>query len=274
VIYTPSRVLDQANLGKYYSLTDTGWSLKAEAYKELAVLQKIPSPLEHRPFCIGVILPFGEHEWYQNLIVAMRAYAQLRGIHIEILDVEQTLRSEIELRQRDIARRAAELIEPNDVILLDGGAITQQLAQLLVNRSELTIITNSMPVFDILKNCADITLISTGGVLRKSSQSLVGPTAEKSLQELRADKLFLSVSGVSLDFGLSHTNISEVTIKQTMLRSAREVILLADYTTFGEESMIQIAPLSVIHKLVSDNALAASLRLNLNRLGIQVVVAS
>jgi DeoR family fructose operon transcriptional repressor len=138
----------------------------------------------------------------------------------------------------------------------------------------LTVITNSIPVFDILKSNPDLTLISTGGVMRRSSLALVGPTAEKSLQELRADKLFLTVSGVSLDFGLSHTNVSEVTIKQTMLHSAREVILLADHTSFGEESMIQIAPLNVIHKLVTDNALAASIRLNLSKLGIHVLIAS
>jgi DeoR family fructose operon transcriptional repressor len=90
---------------------------------------------------------------------------------------------------------------------------------------------------------------------------------------MRADKLFLSVSGVSLSFGLSHPNISEVTIKQTMIRSAREVILLADHTCFGHESFIHVAPLKSIHKLITDDALPASFRLDLSKLGIEVVLA-
>jgi DeoR family fructose operon transcriptional repressor len=71
-----------------------------------------------------------------------------------------------------------------------------------------------------------IVLISTGGVVRYSTQALVGPTAENALKELRADKLFLMVSGITLDFGLSHHPIAEVTIKQAMIRSAREVYVL------------------------------------------------
>ena len=129
-------------------------------------------------------------------------------------------------------------------------------------------------VFEILRANSENILILTGGAYRHSSQVLVGPTAEGALRELRADKLFLSVSGVSLDFGLSHTNISEVTIKQAMIRSAREVILIADHTIFGEESVIQVAAPTVLQKVITDDALPASVRLELSKLGIQIVIAS
>src|SRR5512133_2747685 len=117
-------------------------------------------------------------------------------------------------------------------------------------------------------------LILTGGAFRHSSRMLVGPTAEGALRELRADKLFLMVTGVSLSFGLSHTNISEVTMKQAMIRSAREVILLADHTYFGQESVVQVAPLTVVHRLITDDALPASVRLDLSKLGIHILLAN
>ena len=161
----------------------------------------------------------------------------------------------------------------NEVIVLDGGPIGNYLAEILVSRENLTIITNSMPVFDTLKRNPSNTLICTGGAYRSSSQLLVGPPAEGTLRGLRVDKLFLSISGISLSFGLSHTNISEVTIKQAMINSAREVILLADSTYFGADSLVQIAPLNVVHKLITDDALPASLRLDLNKLGIQILLA-
>ncbi len=116
-------------------------------------------------------------------------------------------------------------------------------------------------------------MISTGGAVRYSTQMLVGPTAEGALKELRADKLFLMVSGISLDFGLSHHTISEVTMKQAMIRSARQVILLADHTAFGAEVGIQVAPLKAVHKLITDDALPPSMRLDISKVGIQIVLA-
>ena len=158
--------------------------------------------------------------------------------------------------------------------MIDGGPIANYLAEMLLNKEQITVITNSVPVFDILTNNPDITLISTGGAYRHSSQMLVGPPAEGALRELRADKLFLMVTGISLNFGLSHTNISEVTLKQSMIRSAREVILLADHSYFGQESIIQVAPLTVVNKLITDDALPASLRLELTKLGLQIILAN
>ena len=82
------------------------------------------------------------------------------------------------------------------------------------------------------------------------------------------------VTGVSLSYGLSHTNISEVTMKQAMIRSAREVILLADHTYFGQELVVQVAPLTVVHRLITDDALPASVRLDLSKEGIQIILAN
>ena len=130
-----------------------------------------------------------------------------------------------------------------------------------------------MPVFDVLRNNPKISLISTGGLFRHSSETLIGPTAEAVLRDLRADKLFLAITGISLDFGLSHTNLAEVSMKQTMVRAAREVFLLADYTKFGQESVVQVAPVDVIDKLVTDNALPASVRLDLTKTGIEIILA-
>ncbi len=204
----------------------------------------------------------------------MRDHVRKYHIEFEIVDVEQNLKAEVEERRKLIAQLAAEQVEPNEVVLVDGGPIAVYLAEELVLRSGLTIITNSMPVFDILKFNPENTLVLTGGVYRSSSKVLVGPPAEGSLRELRADKLFLTVTGLSLNFGLSHTNISEVTIKQAMIRSAREVILIADTTYFGKELMIQVAPLNVVHTLITDDALPASTRLDLNRLGIRLMIAT
>jgi DeoR/GlpR family transcriptional regulator of sugar metabolism len=159
------------------------------------------------------------------------------------------------------------------VILIDAGQVTTYLAEKLAQKKDITVITNSLPVFHTLKDNPSIALISTGGLARPSTQSLTGHTAELALRELRADKLFLAVTGITLGFGLSHTDMAEVSMKQAMLRAAREVVLLADHTVFGQESVAQVAPTEAVHTVITDEALPASVRLELKKLGIEVVVA-
>ena len=278
-LVTPYMILTSSTLLDVYNHSDSGWELRWDVvHSTLAIPVDIDKPIVPPagplPRRIGFIIPFTEHEWYQNLCLNMRSYGKLFGIECEVVDVDKDLANEMDIRRREIARRAAELVQPEDVILIDGGLLTKFLAEELIEKENLTIITNSLDVFDILRQNPNNILILTGGAFRQSSRVLVGPTAEGALSELRADKLFLTVAGISFNFGLSHTNISEVTIKQAMIQSARQVTLLADHTSFGQESTIQVASLDVLHQLISDDALSASVRLDLSRLGIDVILAS
>ncbi|MGZ9235107.1 MAG: substrate-binding domain-containing protein [Anaerolineales bacterium] len=275
---TPHVVLSTETLPDYYKRTATGWELDWETVRNHLT---IPIQIEREkhqsamdlPKQIGLIVPFIEHEWYKNLTVLLKNYAEEYGISLQVIDADQNVRDEIKVRRRQIANKAAALVEPGDVVLVDGGPIAMYLAEELKQKKEITVITNSVTVFDTLNRTPGITLISTGGAVRYNTQMLVGPTAEGALKELRADKLFLMVSGISLDFGLSHDTISEVTIKQAMIRSAREVILLADHTAFGAEVGIQVASLKAVHRLITDDALPPSTRLDISKTGIQIILA-
>ncbi len=275
---TPHVVLTTGTLTDYYRRSGSGWELRWDVARQHL---KIPIAIEREksrsktnlPARVGLIVPFSEHEWYKNLTSMLKACAAQYGIGFQIIDAEQNARDEVEFRRRSIAAKAAGLVNAGDVVLVDGGPVAGYLAEELKAKKDITIITNSVPVFDVLNRTPGITLISTGGAVRYSSQMLVGPTAEGMLRELRADKLFLMPGGITLDFGLSHQTISEVTMKQAMISSAREVIVLADHTCFGAEAGIQIAPLSVVHRLITDDALPPSQRLELSKAGIQVSLA-
>ena len=274
-LVTPHAVLTAETLGDFYVRQSGRWQLSLPA---AAASLPIPLPLTtvgggSLPRRIGFLVPFGEHEWYQSLIAAMRAYAGNLGIDVVLADVTENLKEELALRKLGIARAAAQLVKPGDVILIDCGQVTTFLAEALRGMSGITVITNGLGVFDALRYLPNINLLVTGGVLRHESQALIGPTVESILRELRADKLFMAVSGVSIGFGLSHTNPAEVAVKQAMIRAAREIILLADHTKFDQESVMQIAPLQVVHKLITDDALPASTRLELAKLGIEVILA-
>lgn len=274
-LVTPHAVLTADTLGDFYMRHGGAWQLNLAAAAEL-----LPIPVAFTAFGggslprrIGFLVPFGEHEWYHSLIAAMRAYAGNLGISVTLADVTENLKEELALRKLGIAQAAAHLVKPGDVILMDCGQVTTYLAQALRDMSGITVITNALGVFDALRDRPGINLLVTGGLLRHEGQALIGPTVESILRELRADKLFLAVSGVSIGFGLSHTNPAEVAVKQAMIRAAREIILLADHTKFEQESVMQIAPLQVVHKLITDDALPASTRLELAKLGIEVILA-
>jgi DeoR/GlpR family transcriptional regulator of sugar metabolism len=175
--------------------------------------------------------------------------------------------------KRSIGRAAAEMVHPGNTIILDSGRTTAYLAQHLRGRQNITVITNSVPVLAELGDEPGITVVATGGTLRRESMALSGPAAEASLYDLRADKAFITGTGVSLDFGLSNTNIQEAAVKLMMVKAAREVILLADHTKLGVESLVKVAPLQMIHRLVTDAGISPQLRWAFIERGIEVTTA-
>lgn len=273
-LITPHAVLTSETLANAYEKQNGDWQLNLDQGPAALAIPngRGRSTTGKLPRRIGFLVPFSEHEWYKNLAVAMQTHAQSLGIDLAIADAAENLKDELLLRKLGIAQEAAKLIKPGDVILIDDGQVTTKLAETLVGKSGITVITNSIAVFDALRNESEISLILTGGLLRPESQILIGPTAEAAFREFRADKLFLAVTGVSLDFGLSHTNLAEVTVKQAMIHAAREVILLADHTKFEQESVVHIAPIKAVNKLITDNALPASIRLDITKLGIEIIL--
>jgi DeoR family transcriptional regulator, fructose operon transcriptional repressor len=277
-LLTPFAVLANEEIEHFYIQKDHEWQLNLET-----VRQRLPLPFDitqpgrldvtRLPARIGFIQRFSEHEWYQTMLAAMTERAHIYGIELEIADAEQTLRDEVELRRRTIAQYAVKEVRRGETLLIDNGPIARYLAEQLGDLADITVITNSIPAFEILKTNPNIVLILTGGSLRRATQTLVGPSAESMLREIRASKLFLQAEGISLDFGLSHSNISEVTIKQQMIQSAQEVILLADYTCFGKDRTAQIAPLKAVDKLISDDGLPASFRIEISQKDIHMILA-
>jgi len=277
-LVVPYAILTPETLEQFYARRETGWHIRWQAALgrldiPLTIDRYMPRAAGKFPKRLGFMVPFMEHEWYHNLILCLQEYGQSLGIEVEVIDGDKILQDDIASRQRAIARTAVEQVQSGDVILLDTGQVTTYLARGLTGKENITVITNSMTVLDILRDRPGITLISTGGLLRPSSETLTGSIAEAALRELRADKLFLALTGITLSFGLSHTNMAEVAMKQAMIGIAHEVILLADHTVFGRESVMQIGPATLVTKLISDNALPPDHRLEFSKLGIQVIIA-
>ncbi|GEA14473.1 MAG: DeoR family transcriptional regulator, fructose operon transcriptional repressor [Moorella sp. (in: firmicutes)] len=177
--------------------------------------------------------------------------------------------------KKAIAQAAINLIADGDTILLDAGSTTLQLARLLKanKKHPLTVVTNALNVAWELAFIETIDLILTGGHLRHSTLSSVGPIADNTLQGLYVDKVFLATNGLDVERGLTTPNIYEAQTKQKMVKAGREVIVLADHSKFGRISLGLICPVTAVNRVITDPGAPVEDLERLKERGVEVIVA-
>ncbi|MEV5082165.1 DeoR family transcriptional regulator [Streptomyces sp. NPDC056159] len=151
-----------------------------------------------------------------------------------------------------IADLAASLVEEGEAIVVGAGTTTQELARRLARVTGLTVVTNSLLVAQALAHANRVEVVMTGGTLRGSNYALVGSGAEQSLHGLRVSKAFLSGSGLTAERGLSTSNMLSASVDRALVQAAAEVVVLADHTKLGADTMFQTVPTDLITRLVTD----------------------
>jgi len=175
-------------------------------------------------------------------------------------------------KKKAIARRAAELVEDGDTLLLDGGSTTYELARLLVSRP-LQVVTNSLPVANLFMTGGSSDLVLVGGYVHTRTGVVVGPYADQMLSTLSVGKAFLSVAAVN-DRGCFNSNLLLVETERAMMRAADEVIVVVDSTKFGHRSLAHLCDLSTVDRMVIDDSIAASWRDKLVAEGVDLTIAA
>lgn len=143
-----------------------------------------------------------------------------------------------------IGREAAQLVRSGDVILIDDGSTTFHLASNLENRGPLTVVTNSIAVIPELARYPHIQLEILGGLYNRDTNFLGGSLAERLLEQLYVDAVFVGADAVSED-GLCFVRTPEVArLTQVMLKRATRCFLLADHTKTGGHGYVKYGTLS------------------------------
>jgi len=188
---------------------------------------------------------------------------------LPILQRENELAGEKE----KIGRAAAELIEPGDTVFLGSGTTVLAAARYVHNCQELTVLTNSLPIINLLIGCPGINLIVLGGMLRSSELSFIGHITEKALGEVRADKVILGARAVSHEHGITNDYMEETLTDRAIIKISQKVILVADHTKFGSVSTAFMAPVEDLHVIVTDKGTDPEYIQLFRDKGIQVIVA-
>lgn len=175
------------------------------------------------------------------------------------------------LRQKhDIAQAVAELIEPGEVVLLDGGTTTLEVARQLLGRS-MTVVTNSIPIVNLLVNQPQIELITIGGYVYPKTGVALGPIAQAALKAIHARRLIMSVGGIT-EMGLFNSNSLLVETERQMMAAADEVWVVTDSSKLGRSALAHLAPLDVMDRVITDDGISPEWRDRLIAAGVEVTV--
>jgi len=176
--------------------------------------------------------------------------------------------------KRRIGNSAAGLVSPGETILLDAGTTVMEMARALTAVPRLTIVTNALNIAAQVGSLPDAHVVLAGGSLSRETLSTLGSLAERDLADLVVDKLFLGAHAIDIEAGITDVALEVARVKQAMIRAAREVILLADSSKWGQRAFAKVAALNVVHTFVTDDALPRPASALINARGIRLIKAS
>lgn len=173
--------------------------------------------------------------------------------------------------KESIGRACADLIKPNQSLILDAGTTVFHVARHLESKSP-QIITNSLPVANLFASNPRIEVLVSGGVIYPRLGVLVGPLAVEAFSKLHADVAIMSSGGITLD-GITNSHGLLIDIQRAMIAAARVVIFCLDHTKFDRRSVSFLCPLDDVDVIVTNAGAPARLLADLRARGIDVVVA-
>lgn len=175
--------------------------------------------------------------------------------------------------KRAIAMRAAAMILPGQVVILDGGTTCVQLARCLPPTLAITVVTHSPSVAVELAAHPLVDVLLIGGRLFKHSMVAVGASAVEAMAHIRADVYFMGVTGVHPTAGLSTGDLEEAYVKRALAARAAEVVVLASTEKLGAASPYVIADVDTVSSIVVDSGAPEAIRRQLRARGVDIVVA-
>jgi DeoR family fructose operon transcriptional repressor len=160
--------------------------------------------------------------------------------------------------KRLIGKVAASLVRDGDTVLLDGGTTTLEVAKALVGRP-VQIVTNSLPIAQIVAANKETDLILIGGYVYPKTGVAMGPLAIATMQGLRVRLTIMGAGGI-VEEGVYNSNSLLVETEKTMMACGQETLIVADHTKFGRLSLAKLCGLEEVSRIVVDGGLDQTYR--------------
>lgn len=170
-----------------------------------------------------------------------------------------------------IGKACAELIRPNQSVIIDAGTTCYHVARYLEEKTP-QIVTNSLPVANLFAGANKLEIVVSGGVIYPKLGVLVGPLAVEAFSKIHVDVAIMSAGGISLE-GISNSHGLLIDIQRAMINAAQKVIFCFDHTKFGRQSVLPLCGLDCVDAIVTDGGAPKELIEQLRGKDIEVIAA-
>lgn len=256
-------------------------AIQSELYPEerrLAILKRLSH--EGRASVIDLSQEFGVSEVtirsdlqilaHQSLIVRTHGGAVPVGrIPTLSLDVR---RLQQPLEKDRIGAAAANMVGNGEAIFLDTSSTSLALARHLDNHRDITVLTNSLALAQVLLEMPNITVVMAGGVLQRDTASLIGSEELELLRRFNIQKGFFGAHGLTEREGLTDVSATEAGVKQTLIKMCRQVVAILDATKWGRVGLASFASLQDINQIITDCNAPENQLETARKFGIQITL--
>ncbi len=151
-----------------------------------------------------------------------------------------------------IAAKAAQLLQPGQVVAFDGGTTALAIASILPQDLQITVVTNSFPVADVLESHPNIEVLFAGGRLYKSAFSTIGHDAIRFFQNIRADIYFMGICSIHPTIGVTTINYEEAEVKKAIVDVSKQVVALTPHERINTAEAFFICPSASVDIIITD----------------------
>ena len=178
-----------------------------------------------------------------------------------------------EAQKEAIGHFAASLIEPRDVIAIDTGSTTAKILPHIPTNLDLTVLCYNANVLFALQNHPGVRLLMCGGVYHPNTEMMESPEGIAFIRRVRVNKAFLSAAGIHQTLGVTCANPYEVAVKEAVIRSSSQKILVADSGKFGQVRSSHFCDLGDLDAVVTDTHLPPQWQADLRETGLPLHLA-
>ncbi len=285
-IITPHRIVAADNFDAFYQATTLADGTTSVRLRNDVLGTDAPSisgpPTLPKNTRIAFVPHYPSHEWYRLMGAAMIKRAAEHGLQVDIAPPQVGIAREVTRLRSKIAQNVAERITAGQTIILGQGEASRLVAGELARRvsgnptafDNTTIITNSLEIMQTLTGVSGLKVILTGGEFQVADQCLVGPSVGALFERMRADVAYLSIDGVSAEFGLS---MIDERLAQTTIRAAnaaKHIVAMADHICVGVDANHRVLGATDFDELVCDDGVLPDERERLRQAGVVVTIAN
>ena len=174
--------------------------------------------------------------------------------------------------KRAIARAVVKMLKRNEKIYIAAGTTTYWVAKAITDRSGLTVITNSLPVANLISSSKELEVIVVGGFIRRNEYSLIGHFAENMLRDLRLDKVIMGIGGIHPEYGLTNEYIQEVMMDRSYMNISDNIIVVADHTKIGRVCASRTADVTAARIVITYQLAPQDMVERIRQCGVEVIM--